>query len=156
MIEKAFEITEKPIDIMDVYHKTVHANAGAVNAFIGTVRELTKGKRTLYLEYEAYIPMAVKQLEKIGEEINAQWPDARVAITHRIGKLDISDIAVVISVATPHRKASFEACEFAIERIKEIVPIWKKEHWENGDSWIGNQKETVDYSADPPFKGENT
>jgi molybdopterin synthase catalytic subunit len=154
--DKAYELTEDPIEIMDVYNKVIHANAGAVNAFVGTVREMTKGKRTLYLEYEAYIPMAVKQLEKIGEEINSRWPEARVAITHRIGKLEISDIAVVICVATPHRKVSFEACEFAIERIKEIVPIWKKEHWESGDSWIGNQKETVDYSAEHPFKGERS
>lgn len=150
-----FEVVSHPIDIQTVYRKVIHRNAGAVNTFIGTVREMTNEKKTLFLEYEAYIPMAVKQLEKVSGEIEIQWPGAKVAITHRIGRLEISDIAVVICVATPHRKASFEAAEYAIERIKEIVPIWKKEHWENGDAWIGNQMETIGYAKKLPFKGEN-
>ncbi|MEX2104099.1 MAG: molybdenum cofactor biosynthesis protein MoaE, partial [Bacilli bacterium] len=128
----------------------VHPHAGAINTFIGTVRELTKGKRTLYLEYEAYESMAEKKLRQIGKEIAEQWPDTRVAITHRVGRLEITDVAVVIAVSTPHRTDSYEASRYAIERIKEIVPIWKKEHWEDGDSWIGNQKETVSYPLGRP------
>lgn len=83
-------------------------------------------KKTLYLEYEAYVPMAVSMLAQIGKEINEKWPGTAAAITHRIGRLDISDAAVVIAVSSPHRKAAYEANEYAIERIKQIVPIWKK------------------------------
>jgi molybdopterin synthase catalytic subunit len=145
-----FEIVEQPISVQHVMDKVIHPNAGAVNLFVGTVRELTKGKKTLYLEYAAYKEMAEKQLRRIGEEINEKCPDALVAITHRIGRLDISDIAVVIAVATPHRADSYEYSRYAIERIKEIVPIWKKEHWEDGVEWIGDQKEQVPYPAGKP------
>ena len=90
--------------------------------------------------YEAYIPMAEKKLAEIGAEMEAKWPGVKVAIVHRIGELQISDIAVVIAVSSPHRKAAYEANEYAIERIKEVVPIWKKEIWEDGEEWIGAQK----------------
>lgn len=145
-----YEITKEPIIIQDVIDKVVQREAGAITTFIGTVRELTKGKKTLYLIYEAYEPMAVKKLEQIGKEIKERWDGAEVAITHRVGKLDITDIAVVIAVSTPHRADSFEASRYAIERIKEIVPIWKKEHWEDGQEWIGNQLETVAYPKGKP------
>ena len=135
-----YEITREPISIEAVVSKVVHPHAGAITTFIGTVRELTKGKKTLYLEYEAYETMAEKKLRQIGKEITEKWQNTRVAIVHRIGRLDITDIAVVIAVSTPHRADSYEASRYAIERIKEIVPIWKKEHWEDGESWIGNQK----------------
>lgn len=141
-----FEITESSISPEEVIHKVIHRNAGAISTFIGTVREMTKGKRTLFLEYEAYKPMAVKQLSQIGEEITLKWPNAVVAITHRVGRLEISDIAVVIAVSTPHRNDAFEASRYAIERIKEIVPIWKKEQWEDGESWIGDQLEKTPLS----------
>ncbi|WP_110928273.1 molybdenum cofactor biosynthesis protein MoaE [Bacillus massiliglaciei] len=147
-----YEITDKPILIQDVIDKVVSRNAGAVTTFIGTVREMTKDKKTLFLKYEAYVPMAVKKLEQIGQEINKRWPDAQTAITHRVGKLGISDIAVVIAVSTPHRNDAYEANRFAIERIKEIVPIWKKEHWEDGEEWVGNQLETVSYPSGKPEK----
>jgi molybdopterin synthase catalytic subunit len=145
-----FEISKEPIQIQDVINKVVAREAGAITTFIGTVRELTKGKKTLYLIYEAYESMAVKKLEQIGKEIGERWPDAHVAITHRVGKLDITDVAVVIAVSTPHRNDAYEANRYAIERIKEIVPIWKKEHWENGEKWIGNQLETVNYPSGKP------
>ncbi|WP_017726801.1 molybdenum cofactor biosynthesis protein MoaE [Halalkalibacterium ligniniphilum] len=145
-----FEITSEPISIEGIVEKVVHPHAGAINTFIGTVRELTKGKRTLYLAYEAYEPMAVKKLAQIGDEIKKKWPEARVAITHRIGHLDISDIAVVIAVSTPHRADSYEASRYAIERIKEIVPIWKKEHWEDGETWVGDQLEQTRYPEGRP------
>ncbi len=144
-MDNNFWITDKPIQINDCIEKVVRAEAGAVNTFIGTVREFTKGKRTLYLEYQAYQAMAEKKLAQIGEEINAKWNDAETAIVHRIGHLDISDIAVVIAVSTPHRNDSFEASRYAIERIKEIVPIWKKEYWEDGTKWVGDQKEQSTY-----------
>ena len=150
MSEKLFEITTEPIDITAVTGKVEDRNAGAVNAFIGTVREMTKGKKTLYLKYDAYVPMAEKKLAQIGDEIQNDYPDAKVAITHRIGSLDIKDIAVVIAVSTPHRSDAFTASRYAIERIKEIVPIWKKEHWEDGSEWMGDQLEKNAYPSGKP------
>jgi molybdopterin synthase catalytic subunit len=97
--------------------------------------------------------MAVKKLEQISHEISEKWNDAKVAITHRIGKLEISEIAVVIAVSTPHRKDAYEANEYAIERIKQIVPIWKKEIWEDGESWIGDQLEKTPYPEGKPLEG---
>ena len=138
-MSERFIITKDPIVIEDVVKKVERREAGAVTTFIGTVREWTNGKKTLYLEYEAYVPMAVSMLAQIGKEINEKWPGTAAAITHRIGRLDISDAAVVIAVSSPHRKAAYEANEYAIERIKQIVPIWKKEHWEDGETWIGDQ-----------------
>jgi len=147
---KFYEISKEPIVIQDVIDKVVQREAGAITTFIGTVREITHGKRTLYLIYESYEPMAVKKMEQIGNEIKERWKGAEVAITHRVGKLDITDIAVVIAVSTPHRADAYEANRYAIERIKEIVPIWKKEHWEDGEEWIGNQQETVAYPKGKP------
>lgn len=148
--DNMFEITREPIDVQSVINEVIRREAGAVTTFIGTVRELTNGKKTLYLTYEAYEPMAKKQLQKIGEEVKEKWDNVEVAITHRIGTLGISDIAVVIAVSTPHRKDAYAANEYIIERIKEIVPIWKKEHWEGGEMWIGNQQETIAYPKGKP------
>lgn len=145
MRKEDFQIVEEPIIADDVIQKVASKNAGATVVFLGTVRELTQGKRTLSLEYQAYAPMAERKLFEIGEEMQAKWPQLKVAITHRIGRLDISEIAVVIAVSSPHRKAAYEANEYAIERIKEIVPIWKKEFWEDGSKWIGNQLETKSF-----------
>ncbi len=149
-----FTITDQPISLEEVVRKVIRPEAGAVTTFIGTVREFTNGKRTLFLQYEAYVPMAEKMLAQIGEEISKRWPEAKVAITHRIGKLAISDVAVVIAVSTPHRKDAYEANQYAIERIKQIVPIWKKEHWEDGTEWVGNQLETKAYPTGKP-EGED-
>ncbi|MFJ7725956.1 molybdenum cofactor biosynthesis protein MoaE [Neobacillus sp. NPDC097160] len=151
---KMYEISKEPIDIQAVIDKVVQREAGAITTFIGTVRELTHGKKTLFLIYEAYEAMAVKKLEQIGREIEERWAGSHVAITHRVGRLDITDIAVVIAVSTPHRADAYEANRYAIERIKEIVPIWKKEHWEDGESWMGNQLETVAYPSGKPEAGD--
>lgn len=145
-----FEIAKETIDIQSVINKVVRRDAGAITTFIGTVRELTNGKKTLFLIYEAYEAMAVKKLKQIGQEIEERWEGSNVAITHRVGRLDITDVAVVIAVSTPHRADAYEANRYAIERIKEIVPIWKKEHWENGEEWMGNQLETVAYPTGRP------
>lgn len=151
-MDKLFNITSQPINIEVVVNKVLRREAGAITTFIGTVREFTKGKRTLYLQYECYVSMAEKKLAQIGDEIAKRWPNAKTAITHRIGRLEISDIAVVIAVSTPHRKDAYEANEYAIERIKQIVPIWKKEHWEDGELWIGDQLETKNYPSGRPEK----
>ena len=154
MTTPLFEILDQPIDIEKVRQKVEDRNAGAITVFIGTVREMTKGKKTLRLEYQAYPSMAVKMFEQIAGEINERWPDAKIAITHRVGRLDISDVAVVIAVSSPHRKIAYEANEYAINRIKQIVPIWKKEHWEDGTEWIGDQLENVPYPSGSPSIGE--
>jgi molybdopterin synthase catalytic subunit len=149
-----YAISKEPIDIQSIIDKVIQREAGAITTFIGTVRELTKGKKTLFLIYEAYEAMAVKKLEQIGTEIEQRWEGSKVAITHRVGKLDITDVAVVIAVSTPHRADAYEANRYAIERIKEIVPIWKKEHWEDGEEWMGNQLETVVYPKGHPEESD--
>ncbi|MDQ0427232.1 molybdopterin synthase catalytic subunit [Planomicrobium stackebrandtii] len=137
---KAFSIVSEPIHPQLYADYVLRAEAGAVILFTGHVREWTGAAQTLFLEYEAYVPMAEKKLAQIGQEIKRKWEGCQVAIAHRIGELQISDIAVVIAVSSPHRKYAYEANEYAIERIKEIVPIWKKEIWNNGEEWIGDQK----------------
>ncbi|SFA82256.1 molybdopterin synthase subunit MoaE [Lentibacillus halodurans] len=151
-MDKKFWITKEPINPNDCIKKVVRNEAGAVNTFIGTVREYTDGKRTLFLEYQAYVPMAEKKLVQIGKEIEEKWEDADTSIVHRIGRLELTDIAVVIAVSTPHRTDAFEASRYAIERIKELVPIWKKEHWEDGTKWLGDQQEKTSYAANNPLK----
>ncbi|MGM8212659.1 molybdenum cofactor biosynthesis protein MoaE [Virgibacillus sp. W0430] len=155
-MSKNYWITDKPLQIQTCVDQVVRPEAGAICTFTGIAREFTKGKRTLHLEYQSYVPMAEKKLAQIGEEIKAKWKEAEVAIAHRIGRLEISEIAVVIAVSTPHRQDAFAASRYAIERIKEIVPIWKKEHWEDGTEWIGDQKEQTSYKERMPEKEEMT
>lgn len=140
MMKKPFAIVTEPIEVQPYIDYVLHPYQGAVTVFTGHVREWTHGVRTLYLSYEAYVPMAEKKLAEIGAEMEEKWPGIKVAIVHRIGELHISDIAVLIAVSSPHRKAAYEANEYAIERIKEVVPIWKKEIWETGEQWVGAQK----------------
>ncbi|MBO8170552.1 MAG: molybdopterin converting factor subunit 1 [Bacillaceae bacterium] len=137
--EDRFLITTEPLSADRVIQQVVNPYAGAVLTFVGTVREFTNGQKTVYLKYEAYQDMAVKTMKQIEQEILEKWPDARVAIHHRIGELDIEEISVIIAVATPHRDDSFKAGRYAIERLKQIVPIWKKEIWEDGSEWKGHQ-----------------
>lgn len=151
---KMFWITDQPINVQDVIELVTDKEMGAISTFIGIAREFTHGKRTLKLQYEAYIPMAEKQLQVIGKEIEERWPDARTAIAHRIGSLEISEVAVAIAVSTPHRDAAFKASRYAIERIKEMVPIWKQEHWEDGTEWIGDQLEKNSYEKKQPMEGD--
>ncbi|GIN14368.1 molybdopterin synthase catalytic subunit [Shouchella clausii] len=141
-----FQLTDKPIDVQQVINQVTDRNCGAIATFIGTVREFTNGKKTVRLEYIAYESMAEKMLKRIGAEINERWPGTNVAIVHRLGVLDISEAAVVIAVSSPHRQAAYEANAYAMERIKAMVPIWKKEIWEDGSSWIGDQLETKRYT----------
>ncbi|HIW12699.1 MAG TPA: molybdenum cofactor biosynthesis protein MoaE [Candidatus Salinicoccus stercoripullorum] len=138
---KQYEITEEPLDITKYHSYTINGSQGAVCMFTGHVREWTKGTRTVHLDYEAYKPMAEKKLAEIGEEISERWPGVITTIAHRTGKLEISDIAVVIVTSAPHRADSYRANEYAIERIKEVVPIWKKEIWEDGEEWIGDPRQ---------------
>ena len=109
---------------------------GGIVLFVGTVRNQTKNKRVLRLEFEAYEPMAVSEMRKIAEEIQSKFSLLKVSIHHRIGVLAVGEIPVIIAVSAPHRKAAFEACEFAIDTLKKTVPIWKKEFFEDGEMWV--------------------
>ena len=113
--------------------------AGAICTFVGTTRENNVGRKVLRLEYEAYEAMALSEIRKLAEEAGRRWEITRIAITHRIGVVEIGETSVAIAVSAPHRAEAFEACRFAIDRLKEIVPIWKKEHFEGGEVWIGCQ-----------------
>lgn len=134
-----YVITYEPIQVEEVTQKVIHPHHGAVLSFVGTTREFTNGQRTVLLEYEAYVPMALKTMEQIGTELAQRWPGTRCAITHRLGRVDLAEISVVIAVSSPHRAECYEASRYAIERLKQIVPIWKKEVWEDGSEWKGQQ-----------------
>jgi molybdopterin synthase catalytic subunit len=111
--------------------------AGAVCTFLGTVRELTGGQRTSLLEYEAYPEMAQKKLQELENQARERWPIIEVAIVHRVGRLDLGEVSVVVAVSCPHRHQAFEACHWLIDTLKEVVPIWKKEVWADGtEEWV--------------------
>ena len=129
-------ITEMPIDTQEVIAAVQAEGAGAINVFIGTVRNQTQAKPVVQLDFEAFDSMALKKMQQIADQAASRWPIQKVAIVHRKGSLQIGDAAVVIAVSTPHRKASFEACEFIIDTLKEVVPIWKKEIFEDGAVWV--------------------
>jgi molybdopterin synthase catalytic subunit len=129
-------ITEAPIDTQEVITAVQADGAGAINMFIGTVRNQTQAKPVVQLDFEAFDSMALKKMQQIADQAASRWPIQKVAIVHRKGSLQIGDAAVVIAVSTPHRKASFEACEFIIDTLKEVVPIWKKEIFEDGAVWV--------------------
>jgi len=128
-------ITEHKLDTEAIIRSVDDGGAGAVNIFIGTVRNKTSNKSVTRLEYEAYDAMAIKEIQKIIDQAKSQWPIIKIAVHHRKGILGIGDAAVVIAVSTPHRKASFEACQFVIDTLKQTVPIWKKEVFEDGEVW---------------------
>ncbi len=109
---------------------------GAVASFIGLVRDHNQGRRVSFLDYEAYEPLAVRALTRITEEVNQAWPDTRVGVHHRTGRIEIGEASVIIVAVSPHRANAFAACRYSIERIKQIVPIWKHEHFEGGDVWL--------------------
>ncbi|NBD26107.1 molybdenum cofactor biosynthesis protein [Paenibacillus glycinis] len=137
--EDRYRVTSDPLSVEAVTALVIVPDNGATLTFTGTTREWTQGQRTVRLEYEAYVPMAVKTLEQIGEEIEARWPGTKCAIWHRTGVVDIAEVSVVIAVSSPHRDACYEASRYAIERLKQIVPIWKREIWEDGSEWKGSQ-----------------
>ncbi|HYE73578.1 MAG TPA: molybdenum cofactor biosynthesis protein MoaE [Blastocatellia bacterium] len=135
-----FEITREPIDKAGFERRLLSGDAGAMVTFDGVVRNQTKGRRVVRLEYEAYPPMAVKEMQRVGTEVRERWPEiSRIGIVHRFGELEITESSVVIVVTSPHRKIAFEACHYAIDRLKQTVPIWKKEIFEDGEGWVEGQ-----------------
>ena len=141
-------VTSAPLAPEAVIRAVDGPGAGAVATFLGLVRDHNQGRRVLFLDYEAYAPLAEKALAIIVAEAQTRWPGARMAIHHRTGRIEIGEASVVIAVATAHRADAFAACRYAIERIKQIVPIWKHEHFEGGDVWIeGATADATDEAA---------
>jgi len=156
---KLFEVTTSPLSLDDVAARVNAPTRGAITIFTGVVRGITGDRETAYLEYEAYTEMAEAMLSQIGQEVQARWPQIEaVSIVHRVGHLEVGEPSVVIAVAAPHRVETFVACQYAIDRLKEIVPIWKKEVWTDGEAWVeGPSAEKLspavgssDMSADSP------
>ncbi|MBO9350063.1 MAG: molybdopterin converting factor subunit 1 [Thermomicrobium sp.] len=134
-----FSIGPEPLDPRRIEQLVTDPRAGAVVLFIGTVRDHARGKRVLYLEYEAYAEAALETFAQIAEEIRQRWDVLGIAIAHRTGRVDIGEASVVIAVSSAHRAEAFEACRYAIERLKQVAPIWKKEVYEDGEIWIGSE-----------------
>ena len=132
-----FKITDTTITVQDVTKPIRGNDVGAVVTFLGTVRDNTMGRATAYLEYEAYAPMAEKKMAEIANEVRDKWGIKRMAMIHRVGRLEIGQVSVAVGVASPHRKDGFEACQYAMDRLKQIVPIWKREVWCDGEEeWV--------------------
>ncbi len=131
-----FRVSAAPLDAGAVAACVSGAGCGAVASFVGLVRDWNAGHRVLWLDYEAFEPLAVRAFERIDREACERWPAVRLAIHHRTGRLELGEASVVIAAGSPHRAEAFAACRYAIERIKQIAPIWKHEHFEGGTTWI--------------------
>jgi molybdopterin synthase catalytic subunit len=138
-----YRVTAEPLSADSVTDAVTAPEAGGVVVFLGVVRDNTAGRRVVALEYEAHVPMAEAQMKEIGEAVRRRWPSVKqVVILHRIGRLTIGEASVAIAVSAAHRRQAFEACEFAIDRLKETVPIWKREIFEDGAVWVRLQGES--------------
>ncbi len=145
-----FELTTHPIDVGAVARRVVRPECGATVTLDGYAREWTRGRRTLHLVYEAYPPMAISEMERLGQQAHEKFDIAHIGVVHRTGRLEIGETSVVIAVSAPHRRAAFEACEWAIRELKRTVPIWKKEFFEDGEVWVEGEgagnKSSADYT----------
>jgi MoaE-MoaD fusion protein len=130
------ELTTEPLDARRLEAAVTHHGAGAICTFTGVVRDSSRGETVTHLQYEAYGEMAVRQMRAITDEIAERWPDARVAMAHRTGTLELGEVSVVVAVSCPHRAEAIDACRWGIDRLKESVPIWKKEFARSGAVWI--------------------
>lgn len=130
-------LTSEPLELLEVVRAVTTPEHGGVASFTGTVRNHTRERAVEWLEYEAYVPMAERQLRAIADDTRTRWPGALVAIVHRLGRLMPAESAVVIAVSTPHRAEAFAACQFVIDQLKQRVPIWKKERFSDGETWVG-------------------
>ena len=135
-VEGLFEVTAEPLDPQRLTSAVRKDESGAVALFLGVVRDNSRGRRVLYLEYDAYPEMATRVMRRIAAEALERWPLTDVAMQHRTGRLEIGETSLLIAVSSPHRKEAFEACHHLVDRFKETVPIWKKEVWEGGEVWI--------------------
>ena len=131
-------VTPDPLDLQELIEEISRTSTadGAIASFVGLVREENQGRRVSYLEYEAYEPLAVRALQLIIEEARVTWADTRLGVHHRTGRLELGEASIIIVAASPHRAHAFAACRYTIERVKQIVPIWKHEHFEGGHVWL--------------------
>ncbi len=132
-----FRATDRPLSIDEAYRTVVLPECGAVCVFVGTVRNANEGKSVTSIDYSAFAEMAEKEFAKVATEASARWSLGAWYIAHRVGRLAPGEASVIIAVSSPHRAEAFEACRFAIERLKEIAPIWKEEFYDSGKAWVG-------------------
>ena len=130
------QISPTPLNIQSAIDWIMSPESGGIDVFIGTVRNVTKGKKVIRLEFEAYEPMAIAEMEKIAKQAFEKWPIQKILIHHRTGVLEVGEVPVVIAVSAAHRAAAFDACRFIIDTLKQTVPIWKKEIFEDGEVWV--------------------
>jgi molybdopterin synthase catalytic subunit len=130
-----FELTREPLDPAPLVNAVRKDESGAVAVFYGVVRNENLGRRVKYLEYDAYPEMAVKKMREVADEVRKKFPITDVGILHRMGRVEIGETSLLVAVSSPHRKEAFEACHYAVDRVKHIVPVWKKEVWEDGSEW---------------------
>ena len=138
MQNSSIKITAEKLNLQDCYDFVQDASCGGIALFVGTVRNKTKNKLVTLLDFSTYKPMAIKELEKIANKAINKYEILNIAIHHAEGELNIGEIPVIIAVSSPHRKAAFDACQFAIDTLKETVPIWKKEHFADGEVWVNS------------------
>ena len=143
-----FAITSDPLDPAPLVAAVRRDDAGAIALFYGVVRNENLGRRVQYLEYDAYPEMAIKKMREVADEVRAKFPVVEVGVLHRIGRLEIGETSLLVAVSSGHRREAFEACHYAVDRIKQIVPVWKKEVWEDGSEWIeGHLPEVAEESS---------
>lgn len=135
-----YQITEAPLDVDAIVAAVVDPGSGAVSAFVGTTRNSFGGKEVRYLEYEAYRPMVERVMAEIGTDVARRWPPVRgIAIAHRVGRVDVGEASVVVAVSTPHRADAIAACAWGVDRLKALLPVWKKEVFADGEVWRENE-----------------
>lgn len=144
-----FEVTKQPLDPSTLIPRVRRDENGAAVIFMGVVRSHNLGRKVLYLEYDAYPAMATRIMSQIGDDVKQRWPVDDIAVQHRIGRLEIGETSLLVVVCSAHRKEAFEACQYAVDRIKESVPIWKKEVWEGGEEWIEGSLEGSSQGTTP-------
>jgi len=147
-----FRVTEEPLEpsaAAELVELVRRDEAGAVALFYGVVRNNDRGRRVDYLEYDAYPSMAVKKMRQVAEEVRSRWEITDMAISHRIGRLEVGETSLLVAVSAPHRREAFEACHHAVDRIKEVVPVWKKEVWEGGETWVQGHPVAVEPPSTP-------
>ena len=134
----AVAVSSAPLDLQALIDEIAQSSTadGAIASFVGLVREQNQGRRVSFLEYEAYEPLAVRALQLITDEAGKNWADTRLGVHHRIGRLELGEASIIIVAVSPHRAHAFAACRYTIERVKQIVPIWKHEHFDGGDVWL--------------------
>ncbi len=137
----AFELTDEVLDPLPLIAAVTDPANGAVVLFVGSVRDEDQGRKVLSLEYDAFRSMAAKEMRRVVEEALGRWQEVKIALRHRVGLLRVGEMALIVAVSAPHRGEAFDACRYVIDRIKQTVPIWKKETWEDGESWLGGPLE---------------